>query len=95
MRGLFLCRQPALTTSSHKPHARLQGKTTLIRALFSVPGQELHLHDGTETSPEQFRRDPDSLCTTISWEDEDESISWVYQVRLHLSCALAASLGTL
>ena len=33
----------------------VQGKTTLIRALFSVPGQELTLHDGTETSPAQFR----------------------------------------
>ena len=56
------------------------GKTTLIRALFSVPGQELQLHDGTETSPEQFRRDPDSLCSTISWEDTEDTTTWVYQV---------------
>ena len=58
------------------------GKTTLIRALFSVPGQELQLHDGTETSPEQFRKNPDSLCSTITWEDEEDTTTWVYQASL-------------
>lgn len=57
------------------------GKTTLVRTLFSVPGQELQLHDGTETSPAQWKRDPESLCTVLSWEDTDDPSVWVYQVQ--------------
>ncbi|KAK9804973.1 hypothetical protein WJX73_006082 [Symbiochloris irregularis] len=56
------------------------GKTTLVRTLFSLPGQELQLHDGTETSPAQWKRDPESLCTVLSWEDSEDAI-WVYQVQ--------------
>ena len=54
-----------------------------------MPGQELQLHDGTETSPEQFRKNPDSLCSTVTWEDEEDTTTWVYQARpQHLSIAM-------
>ena len=58
----------------------LQGKTTLARSLLAVPGTEIQLHDGTATSQEQFDRDPESLCSTISWEDEEDRVKWVWKV---------------
>lgn len=57
------------------------GKTTLIRTLLSVPGQKIEMHDGTETNIEQFCRDPDSLCSCITWEDTDDRVVWVYKVQ--------------
>ncbi|KAK9829836.1 hypothetical protein WJX72_008171 [[Myrmecia] bisecta] len=57
------------------------GKTTLIRSLLSVPGQHIPLHDGSETSHAQFRRDPESLCSTIEWKDEVDKVLWVYKVQ--------------
>ncbi|KAK9842330.1 hypothetical protein WJX81_007177 [Elliptochloris bilobata] len=57
------------------------GKTTLVRALLSVPGQRLELHDGTETSAEQFRKNPEALCSSISWESESDRTVWVYKVQ--------------
>jgi len=57
------------------------GKTTLIRAILSVPGQKLQLHDGTETSIEQFRKSPDSMCSRICWGDEDDCVEWHYTVQ--------------
>lgn len=58
----------------------LQGKTTMIRTLLSVPGQRLELHDGSETSADAFRRDPESLCSRVTWEDQEERIKWIYMV---------------
>ena len=60
----------------------LQGKTTLARSLLAVPGTDFQLHDGTATSQEQFDRDPESLCSTISWEDEEDRVKWVWKVSL-------------
>lgn len=49
----------------------------------------MQVHDGSFTPTEQFTKDPDSLCSTISWRDEDDRVIWVFktQVRVH-ACAL-------
>jgi len=57
------------------------GKTTLISALLSVPGQKIQSHDGTETSIDQFRRNPESMCSRISWGDEEDCVEWHYSVQ--------------
>ena len=59
----------------------LQGKTTLCQCLLSVPGSALKLHDGTATSHQQFLDDPDSLCTTVAWEDAADKVRWIYKVQ--------------
>lgn len=56
----------------------------MIRTLLSVPGQRLELHDGSETSAEAFRRDPESLCSRVTWEDQEERIKWIYMVSIPL-----------
>lgn len=57
------------------------GKTTLIRTLLSLPGHKVQLHDGSETTMGQFRRDPESLCSRISWRDEEDRVEWVYTIQ--------------
>jgi len=57
------------------------GKTTLVRALLSTPGERLQVHDGTYTSKEQWLKDPESLCSTVSWRDEDDRTIWVYKIQ--------------
>eukprot|EP00210_Caulerpa_lentillifera_P008790 g8386.t1 len=57
------------------------GKTTLIRTLLSVHGQKIQLHDGTETSIDQFRKNPNSLCFQICWRDEEDRVEWYYTVQ--------------
>jgi septin family protein len=57
------------------------GKTTLVRTLLSTPGEQLHVHDGSSTPALQFARDPESLCTTVAWRDEDDRVVWVYRVQ--------------
>ncbi|GLC34702.1 hypothetical protein PLESTB_001232400 [Pleodorina starrii] len=57
------------------------GKTTLIKSLISIPGERLQVHDGSYTPTEQFRRDPDSLCSTVSWRDEEDRVIWVYKIQ--------------
>lgn len=57
------------------------GKTTLIRTLLSVQGQKIQLHDGSETSIDQFRKNPNSLCFQICWRDEDDRVEWYYTVQ--------------
>lgn len=57
------------------------GKTTLLRTLLSGPGDKLELHDGSETSHREFMRRPDSLCSTLIWEDDVDKIKWVYRVQ--------------
>ena len=59
----------------------LQGKTTLCQCLLSVPGSDLQLHDGTATSHQQFLDDPESLCSTVSWDDTNDKVKWVYKVQ--------------
>ncbi|KAG1659901.1 hypothetical protein FOA52_006607 [Chlamydomonas sp. UWO 241] len=61
--------------------ARGLGKTTLIRTLMSTPGERLQVHDGSFTPTSQFLRDPESLCSTITWRDEDDRIIWVYRMQ--------------
>mmetsp|Transcript_35996 Transcript_35996/g.93500 ORF Transcript_35996/g.93500 Transcript_35996/m.93500 type:complete len:133 (-) Transcript_35996:737-1135(-) len=55
------------------------GKTTLIRTLLSGPGEKLQLHDGSETSVDDFVKNPESLCSTLIWEDEADRVTWVYR----------------
>ncbi|KXZ43272.1 hypothetical protein GPECTOR_96g738 [Gonium pectorale] len=57
------------------------GKTTLIKSLISIPGERLQVHDGSYTPTDQFRRDPESLCSTVSWRDEEDRVIWVYKIQ--------------
>lgn len=57
------------------------GKTTLCQCLLSVPGFDLELHDGTATSHQQFLESPESLCTTVSWDDTADKVKWVYKIQ--------------
>lgn len=50
------------------------GKTTLISALLSKPGEQLQVHDGTNTPLGQFLKDPDSLITRVTWKDEQDKV---------------------
>ena len=42
----------------------------------------LQVHDGSYTPTSQFVKDPESLCSTISWRDEEERIIWVYRMQV-------------
>lgn len=42
----------------------------------------VQVHDGSFTPTDQFIKDPDSLCSTISWRDEDDRIIWVYRMQV-------------
>eukprot|EP00882_Tetradesmus_deserticola_P022055 GHRQ01023938.1.p1 GENE.GHRQ01023938.1~~GHRQ01023938.1.p1 ORF type:complete len:271 (+),score=108.95 GHRQ01023938.1:787-1599(+) len=57
------------------------GKTTLISALLSKPGEQLQVHDGTNTPLNQFLKDPDSLITRVTWKDEQDKVVWVFRVQ--------------
>ncbi|WIA38640.1 hypothetical protein OEZ86_001950 [Tetradesmus obliquus] len=57
------------------------GKTTLISALLSKPGEQLQVHDGTNTPLGQFLKDPDSLITRVTWKDEQDKVVWVFRVQ--------------
>lgn len=57
------------------------GKTTLVKTLLSTPGERLQVHDGTYTPADQFLKDPDSLCSTVTWKDEEDRVIWVYRIQ--------------
>uniref|UniRef100_A0A061SDN1 Septin 7 n=1 Tax=Tetraselmis sp. GSL018 TaxID=582737 RepID=A0A061SDN1_9CHLO len=57
------------------------GKTTLIRTLLSGPGEKLDLHDGSETSHREFLKNPEALCSTLTWDDDVDRVTWVYRVQ--------------
>lgn len=57
------------------------GKTTLIKTLLSTPGERLQVHDGSYTPGEVFRKDPESLCSTVTWKDEEDRVIWVYRIQ--------------
>ena len=40
------------------------------------------MHDGSYTPKEQFLKDPDSLCSTVSWRDEEDRVIWVYKIQV-------------
>jgi len=42
------------------------------------------VHDGSYTRKEQWLRDPESLCSTVSWRDEDDRCIWVYKIQVGL-----------
>jgi hypothetical protein len=58
------------------------GKTTLVKTLLSTPGERLQVHDGTFTPASQFVKDPDSLCSTVTWKDEEDRVIWVYRIQV-------------
>jgi len=57
------------------------GKTTLIQTLLSKPGENLQVQDGTNTPLPQFMKDPESLCTRLTWKDDDDKITYVYRMQ--------------
>lgn len=61
------------------------GKTTFINNMFLsyVNGKELKPHDGSQTRVEDFVRDPLSLCTKFTVENEAqmERMHYAIQVR--------------
>jgi len=46
------------------------GKTTLISSLLNTAQETVQVHDGTGTSLQDFKSDPESLVTSVSWKDE-------------------------
>lgn len=40
------------------------------------------MHDGSYTPIEQFLKDPDALCSTVSWRDEEDRCIWVYKIQV-------------
>jgi ABC-type glutathione transport system ATPase component len=58
------------------------GKTTLVRCLLAVPGENMVLHDGSSTSFEEFKKHPSDFLSTVEWDDADDHVHWVYQVGL-------------
>jgi hypothetical protein len=42
----------------------------------------LQVHDGTYTPADQFVKDPDSLCSTVTWKDEEDRVIWVYRIQV-------------
>jgi hypothetical protein len=44
----------------------------------------LQVHDGTYTPADQFVKDPDSLCSTVTWKDEEDRVIWVYRIQVRL-----------
>lgn len=56
------------------------GKTTLVRCLLAVPGENMVLHDGSSTSFEEFKKNPTDFLSTVEWDDADDHVHWVYQV---------------
>jgi hypothetical protein len=57
------------------------GKTTLVRCLLAVPGESMILHDGSSTSFEEFKKNPTDFLSTVEWDDDEDHVHWVYQVR--------------
>ena len=43
----------------------------------------IQVHDGSFTPTSQFIKDPDSLCSTISWRDEEDRVIWVYKIQVN------------
>lgn len=42
----------------------------------------VQVHDGTYTPADQFLKDPDSLCSTVTWKDEEDRVIWVYRIQV-------------
>jgi septin 7 len=57
------------------------GKTTLVRCLLAVPGENIDLHDGSSTDFKQFNKDPSVYLSTVEWDDEEDHVHWTYQAR--------------
>ena len=64
------------------------GKTTLVRCLLAVPGQNMTLHDGSSTNFEEFNKDPSVYLSQVEWDDENDHVHWTYQVCTQCGCAV-------
>jgi hypothetical protein len=42
----------------------------------------LQVHDGSFTPMEQFKRDPEALCSTVTWRDEEDRVVWVLKMQV-------------
>lgn len=51
----------------------------------------VQVHDGTYTPADQFVKDPDSLCSTVTWKDEEDRVIWVYRIQVGLTAAAIAA----
>jgi hypothetical protein len=55
----------------------------MLRAMCAVvPPHITQVHDGTYTPADQFLKDPDSLCSTVTWKDEEDRVIWVYRIQV-------------
>lgn len=61
------------------PYRHLKDVNVHITLQSLGPGEKLQLHDGSETSVDDFVKDPESLCSTLIWEDEADRVTWVYR----------------
>lgn len=65
-----------------------QWHATLLTAAPAVPlpccpcVRGAQVHDGTYTPADQFLKDPDSLCSTVTWKDEEDRVIWVYRIQV-------------
>jgi septin 7 len=57
------------------------GKTTLISSLLNTAQETVAVHDGTGTRLSDFRRDPESLVTSLSWKDDAAREVWTLRIQ--------------
>jgi hypothetical protein len=76
-------------------------ESQLVRVVLGMPLLLLLLlqvHDGTYTPADQFVKDPDSLCSTVTWKDEEDRVIWVYRIQVRgwaVVCWPGVGLGNL
>lgn len=59
-------------------YTRVSPRDCYAMPWFVVP----QVHDGTFTPTSQFIKDPDSLCSTVTWKDEEDRVIWVYRIQV-------------
>ena len=72
-------RQPSFGPSCPSPGKK--SKSCSLQCLPPINRRRFQLHDGTESSIEQFRKNPASLCSQICWRDEEDRVEWYYTVQ--------------
>lgn len=68
-----------LCTSNHGVAQLFLRTATSVLLLAGATPQ---VHDGTYTPADQFVKDPDSLCSTVTWKDEEDRVIWVYRIQV-------------
>ena len=59
-----------------------EGLCLFLKNVYVFPNLLPQNHDGSYTPGDKFFKDPDSLCTTISWRDEDDRTIWIYKIQV-------------